>query len=205
MAICPFELQCQAFTGGRPIRTPTKCFKHSARIRLAEGSPRLPRGRARCYGKGEEDAVDKEIPNPFPRRTCFFCGDDNPDGLRLTFRQDEASGEVFTDYAPEARFAGQGDILHGAIQMGLLDEAMGWACFARTGQLGVTTDFAARFLRPARIAAGRLRVRCRVDGASGRDVRLSGELLDAGGGVCTTATGTYRVLSPERRAALING
>jgi len=148
--------------------------------------------------------VDREIPNPFPRRTCFFCGCDNPDGLHLTFRRDEASGEVVTDYAPEARFAGQGDILHGAIQMGLLDEAMGWACFARTGLLGVTTGFEARFLRPARISAGRLRVRCRVDDASGRDVRLSGELLDAGGGVCTTATGTYRVLSPERRATLIN-
>lgn len=149
--------------------------------------------------------MKKEIANPFPFKACFLCGRENPHGLHLRFHLDDESGEVFTEYVPEERFAGQGDILHGALQMGLLDEAMGWASFAHTGIMGVTTGIDVRFLRPVYISAGAVRVGCRVLERDGRDVRLEGELVGADGTVCTTATGVYRLLSPERHAALIRG
>jgi hypothetical protein len=99
--------------------------------------------------------MKKEIANPFPDRRCFFCGADNPQGLGLRFFHDDATGETSTEYVPEERFVGQGDILHGAIQMGLLDELMGWACVAHTGEMAVTADLRCRFLRPLRIAGPR--------------------------------------------------
>lgn len=149
--------------------------------------------------------MKKEIANPFPFKACFLCGSNNPHGLHLKFHLDDESGEVSTVYVPEARFAGQGDILHGAIQMGLLDEAMGWASLAHTQVMGVTTAIDVRFLRPVYISGEAVRVGCRVVERDGHDVRLAGELVSADGTVCTTATGVYRLLSPERHAALIRG
>jgi uncharacterized protein (TIGR00369 family) len=149
--------------------------------------------------------MQKEIANPFPDRRCFFCGADNPQGLGLRFFHDDATGEISTQYVPEERFVGQGDILHGGIQMGLLDELMGWACVVHTGEMAVTADLRCRFLRPLRIAGKPVRAVCRVTGRQGPKVHLTATLSDADGAVCMRATGTYHVLSPERYEALVQG
>jgi acyl-coenzyme A thioesterase PaaI-like protein len=82
--------------------------------------------------------MKKEIPNPYPEQTCFFCGEKNPIGLHLTFYLDEENGEVNTEYVPSKHFMGLGNILHGGIQSGLFDEIMGWTTHTLTGQNGVT-------------------------------------------------------------------
>ena len=69
--------------------------------------------------------MKKEIQNPFPDNNCFYCGSDNNLGLKLEFFWDEDKQETYTEYLPSQYFTGQGNILHGAIQMGLLDEIMG--------------------------------------------------------------------------------
>ena len=73
-----------------------------------------------------------EIANPYPDNNCFFCGSDNSEGLKLKFYWDETKQEVYTEYLPAQYFIGQGKILHGGIQMGLLDEIMGWTCYVFT-------------------------------------------------------------------------
>jgi len=69
--------------------------------------------------------MKQEIPNPFSDDNCFFCGTNNDQGLKLTFYWDEVQEEVSTEYLPEHRFTGQGNILHGAVQIDLIDEIMG--------------------------------------------------------------------------------
>jgi uncharacterized protein (TIGR00369 family) len=148
--------------------------------------------------------VDEELGNPYPDAGCFFCGRDNPHGLHLRFRHDAARGETSTTYVPETRFVGQGDILHGGIQMGLLDETMGWSCFAETGEMAVTETMEVRFARPVYIAGDPVRVTCRLTGRQGRKVHLRAELADGQGTVCTIATGTYHIVAPEKYEALIH-
>jgi len=69
--------------------------------------------------------MKKEIPSLFADNDCFFCGRDNQAGLKLNFYWDEERGEASTEYVPPRHFSGHGSILHGGIQMGLLDEIMG--------------------------------------------------------------------------------
>ncbi|WP_428558431.1 MAG: PaaI family thioesterase [Solidesulfovibrio sp. DCME] len=147
--------------------------------------------------------MKREIARPYPDGRCFYCGPDNPQGLGLRFYHDEATAETSTEYLPEERFVGQGDILHGAIQMGLLDELMGWACYVHTGEMAVTTDMRFKFRRPLYIAGTPVRAACRVTGRDGPKVHMVAELVDAVGVVCLTATGTYHILPPERFEAVV--
>lgn len=147
----------------------------------------------------------KQIPNPFEDEVCFFCGRDNADGLKLTFFHDDETGEVFTDYTPESRFRGQGEVFHGGIQMGLLDEVMWWAGYVETGiKYAVTANARLRFLRPVYVGSP-IRVACRVKSFDGKDIRLAGRILNADGKVCTAVSGHYRVLDKARYQAIVDG
>jgi len=149
--------------------------------------------------------MKQEIPNPFPDDNCYFCGSDNHQGLKLKFYWDEERKEVSTEYLPEERFTGQGNILHGSIQMGLLDEIMGWASFVCTRKMGVTMDVSVKFLSPAYIPSNLIRVACRVVEHDESKVSMEATLTNKDGIVCATATGSYRVVSSERYRTLIQG
>jgi len=145
----------------------------------------------------------RELPNPFADATCFFCGPANPSGLKLTFFHDTETGLAFTDYTPAPRFCGQGEIFHGGLQMGLLDETMWWAAYAATGELhAVTAGAKFRFLRPVLVGEP-LRAQCAVKSREGASIRLTGRILNAAGKPCTTVRGEYRVVSPERYRSLV--
>jgi uncharacterized protein (TIGR00369 family) len=149
--------------------------------------------------------MKKEIENPFPGNSCFFCGSDNSNGLKLKFCWDEEKKETYTEYLPAQHFAGQGKILHGAIQMGLLDEIMGWASYAYTQEMAVTSDLNVKFLRPAYICGEKISAVCRITSKQGPKVNMQATLSNHEGDVCTTATGTYHILRPNRYQDLIQG
>lgn len=149
--------------------------------------------------------MKKEIVNPYPGGKCFFCGCGNAQGLNLQFYHDDALGETSTEYVPEERFVGQGNILHGAIQMGLLDEIMGWACFAHTSEMAVTSKMDFRFLQPLYISGDAVRVTCHVIERVDRKVHMRAELVNGENTVCTKATGTYHIVTSEKYAALVQG
>jgi acyl-coenzyme A thioesterase PaaI-like protein len=163
------------------------------------------RGLAGGAADEEDRPMKTEIQNPYPETEaeCFFCGPLSHDGLKLRFFWDDERREVSTEYVPERRFAGQGDILHGAIQMGLLDEIMGWTTVVESGQMAVTIDIAVKFLRPVYIADAPVSVACRVAAREDRNVDLEAELTSDDGVVCTTATARYRLLSAERFERLV--
>lgn len=152
-----------------------------------------------------DDIMKKEIQNPFPDNNCFFCGSDNPNGLKLKFYWDEEKKETHTEYLPGEQFAGQGNILHGAIQMGLLDEIMGWASYAYTQEMAVTSDLNVKFLRPTYICGEKISVICRITSKDGPQVNMHATLSNNEGDVCTIATGTYHILPPNRYQDLIQG
>ncbi len=60
---------------------------------------------------------------------CFVCGQRNPFGLHLVFRQEEDS--IVADFQPREEHQGFPGVIHGGIVAALLDEALG-----RTSLLG---------------------------------------------------------------------
>ena len=149
--------------------------------------------------------MKEEIENPYPENNCFFCGSENTHGLHLKFHWDKEKKEVSTEYLPAEHFVGQGNILHGGIQMGLLDEIMGWTSYVVSQQMGVTSELKFKFLQPLYIGEEEIKVTCRVSSQEGPKVNMQATLSDSDGAVCTTATGTYHMLAPDRYKKIITG
>ena len=149
--------------------------------------------------------MKEEIQNPFPDNNCFFCGSENNEGLKLTFYWDKARKETYTEYLPAQHFVGQGNILHGGIQMGLLDEIMGWTSYAFTQEMAVTTGLTIKFLQPTYIRGEKINVTCRVTSKEGPEVNMEAILSNNDGDVCTTATGTFHILPANEYRDLIQG
>ena len=147
--------------------------------------------------------MKEEIKNPYPDKNCFFCGKDNAQGLKLKFYLDKEKEETYTEYLPKKHFVGQGDILHGAIQMGLLDEIMGWTCYAFTKEMAVTSDLSVKFHRPAYICNEKLTVTCRIISNKGSNVHMEATLSNYIGEKCTSGEGAYHILSEEKYYKLI--
>lgn len=145
----------------------------------------------------------RRIENPFENGRCFFCGPENDDGLGLEFVYDEEAGETLCEYVPEQRFQGQGNILHGGMQMGLLDEAMWWAGYAGTGvKEAVTVNASFRFLRPVYIGE-KVTIVCRVKAHEGPAIKLAGAIVNGDGKKCTTVKGEYRAITEAQYEALV--
>lgn len=144
-----------------------------------------------------------EIPNPFPDRRCFFCGENSEGGVHLRFFRNGETREVCADYIPETRFVGQGTILHGGIQAGMLDEIMGWTGFAETGALAVTTKLEVEYLSPVYVDGTAIRLSCRMVSDDGRKMVLEARIVDGNGTECTRATGKFHKVSAEKYDALV--
>ena len=148
--------------------------------------------------------MKEEIQNPYPNNNCFFCGSENKKGLNLKFYWDKEKKETSTEYLPAQYFVGQGDILHGAIQMGLLDEIMGWTCYICTKEMAVTTALDINFVRPTYICGAKITVTCQVISMEGAKVNMIATLSNNDGKKCTTATGTYHILPSNKYDDLIH-
>ena len=56
---------------------------------------------------------------------CFGCGQNNPIGLKLTFKWDGKTAKA--EFTPNEFYQSWSGIVHGGIIICLLDEAMGYA------------------------------------------------------------------------------
>lgn len=73
---------------------------------------------------------------------CFGCGEQNPQGLQLKFRQD---GDVtYAMFTPGETHQGYPGIIHGGITSALLDEVMSYGILAQ-GVLAMTVRLEVRF------------------------------------------------------------
>jgi len=78
---------------------------------------------------------------------CFGCGQENPLGLKLTFRT--VGDSVTADFTPTSPYEGYPGYLHGGITCAILDEAMGWAAYGlSSGALAITAKAEIKFRRP---------------------------------------------------------
>jgi acyl-coenzyme A thioesterase PaaI-like protein len=82
---------------------------------------------------------------------------------------------------------------------------MGWSTFVHTHGMAVTSDLAVKFLSPVYICGNPVTVTCRLLSKDGRNVHMQAMLTNSEGVVCTTATGTFHIVSATRYQALVHG
>ena len=145
----------------------------------------------------------KPIPNPYRDSGCFFCGNNNPAGLRLTFHETESEPkELVCRWIPSDIYTGFGKILHGGIQSGLFDEIMGWTALHLTDKVGVTSSLEVQFLKPVFVEQ-EIEVRCRIDSVDGPRIHLTAEIKTHDNVVRSSAKGVYVLMERDRFAGLV--
>ncbi len=127
-------------------------------------------------------------------KSCFVCGEQNPDGLRLRSRIED--GRVFIDYRTRERDVGYRHIVHGGIAMTLLDEVMTWAAIVKMEGMCVAAELTTRLRHPVEVG-----VLIRVEGwvlrSSKRICFTEGVILNESGGVLLSASGKYMPMPEE--------
>jgi len=78
---------------------------------------------------------------------CFVCGKDNPRGLKIAVRYDEAEMAAATELSLPKEFQGWTEVIHGGILATLLDEMMAHAVWRFAGP-GLTLGMEVRFHKP---------------------------------------------------------
>jgi acyl-coenzyme A thioesterase PaaI-like protein len=120
---------------------------------LAEAGAVLARGRVSPGGGtgGPSPALPAPAAPALPvSRTCFACGTDNPLGLRLRLRADDAA--VGGTWTPRPGFTAFDGTLAPVALTTLLDEVAFWLGALATGESGMTTTLHVTLHRP--VAAG---------------------------------------------------
>ena len=148
--------------------------------------------------------MKKDLANPFMFKECFFCGTENPDSLRLRFYWDEETLDVSTELSLPKRFAGQGKIIHGGFQMGILDEIMGWTAVVLNKTMVVTSDTQVKFIKPLYVEE-KITAVSKLISVKGPKIRVAGELQNAKGEVCTLATAIFHIIPENKFQSLIEG
>jgi len=81
---------------------------------------------------------------------CFVCGENNPNGLRLSFEIDREKQTLKTTFVASPTYQGWDGIVHGGILSTLLDEAMAKLVY-ELGYQAVTASIEIKFKKPAPI------------------------------------------------------
>lgn len=140
----------------------------------------------------------KDIKNPYRNSACFFCGPNNPAGLKLTFQETETEpNELVCVWYPPATYKSFGQILHGGIQSGLFDEIMGWTTLHITKKVALTSGIQVEFLKPLYVEQ-QIEVRCRIESRNGSRINLTAEIKNSRQQICSKARGTYVLMDPEK-------
>jgi len=121
-------------------------------------------------------------------KTCFVCGENNPNGLKLRSRV-EGDRIVLTHVTRESDL-GYRHLVHGGISMTLLDEVMTWAAILTFKQASVAAELTVRLKHPVTVGQS-IRVEGWVSGGKSRITLTEGRVLDDRQRVLATATGKY--------------
>jgi len=95
---------------------------------------------------------------------CFACGDANPTGLHLHFKQTEEGYETLFETPPE--HTGYAGIVHGGLIATVLDEVAARYTWV-LGEPAVTARMELRYRQPVKVGE-KLKIRCRLTGSKGR-------------------------------------
>jgi acyl-coenzyme A thioesterase PaaI-like protein len=124
-----------------------------------------------------------------PHNECFGCGADNPEGMQLTFRFDQAAHQALCDFVLPRRYQGPPNHSHGGIIATILDEAMGKVNKLRN-VIALTKSMNIEYLKPVPLETSLLAVgfEKKVDG---REHHNAAEIRNRAGEVLARAEGVF--------------
>lgn len=130
---------------------------------------------------------------------CLVCGRDNPNGLHLTLRVDDANDDISTSFTPAPEQIGFEGVIHGGVLATVLDELLAWAALWKTNTCCLCAELTIRYLKPA-VVGKTLRGRSRVTVHRSRLITSTGELFD-GDGLVASAIGKFVPLPTAQNEA----
>ena len=127
---------------------------------------------------------------------CFGCGQSNPIGLKLTYR--EEGDALVTDFLPGGLHEGWPGIVHGGIIATLLYEVMENFAY-HNGTIAMMRDMDIQFRRPAKIGRS-ITALARLEVSVDREMSVTGMLVQNN----VVAEGSARLvaLTPEQISRL---
>lgn len=130
-----------------------------------------------------------------PKNTCFGCGKDNPDGMRLKFRFDHKNGLALCDFRLTRRYQGPPKHAHGGVIAVILDEAMGKVNKLREA-IALTKTMNIEYVRPVPLGK-KLTVVGFEKSHSGRKHLNAAEIRNEKGEVLARSEGLFIAVDPE--------
>jgi uncharacterized protein (TIGR00369 family) len=130
---------------------------------------------------------------------CFACGKNNPDGMRLRFRYDEARKCYVCRFRLDKRYTGPPGHAHGGIIATVLDEAMGKVNKLRQ-VVALTSEITINYLKPVPLNKP-LRVESREVSVKGRRHINMAEILNQKGEVLARGRGLFIAIDPHKMFA----
>jgi uncharacterized protein (TIGR00369 family) len=125
---------------------------------------------------------------------CFVCGENNPNGLRLSFEIDKQGQTLRTMFKASPTFQGWDGIVHGGIISTLLDEAMAKLVY-ELGYQAVTVSLEIKFKKPAPILEP-LTVYGEITEVSRRLIRAKAHVAKEDGTILATGNSTFLKQKP---------
>jgi uncharacterized protein (TIGR00369 family) len=129
------------------------------------------------------------------KNTCFVCGMDNPDGMRLKFTLDEDRQIFVSRFRLGKRYTGPPGHCHGGIIASILDDAMG-----KVNKLhhviALTREMTVEYLKPVPLHKP-LRVEGRGLEVRGAKHINAAEILNENDEVLARSRGIFIAIDPE--------
>lgn len=131
----------------------------------------------------------KKIYNAYrklPDYLCFGCSPDNSNGLQMQFFEDE--DYVFCKWQPKNHFQGYFNVLHGGIQMTLLDEIANWVVNIKVKTAGLTVHSDIHLKKSIFISDGEITIRGKLREMKRNIAIIDAEILNHNNEIASTAT-----------------
>lgn len=128
---------------------------------------------------------------------CFGCAPQNPIGLKMEFFED--GDEIICEWEPGKDYQSYENVLHGGIQMTLLDEIACWVMMVKVGSAGYTQKMEVDFLKNVFLSRGKIILKAHVEKREGDLAYIRAGVYDQEGILRTNSLAVYFVY-PEKIA-----
>jgi uncharacterized protein (TIGR00369 family) len=140
----------------------------------------------------------QKLKNPYTRMdgyNCFGCSPNNIEGLRMDFF--EEGDNICCIWKPQKAFQGYKNVLHGGIQVTMMDEIASWVIQAKLGTAGVTSKLETQFLKPVFMDEEHIVLRAKVHEVKRNIVIVDAGLYNSKSELCSQSLVSYFTFNTE--------
>lgn len=126
---------------------------------------------------------------------CFGCSPDNESGLNMQFYDD--GDYIVSEWKPHKGFQGYKNVLHGGIQVTMMDEIASWVVQVKIGTAGVTSKIETRFFQPVFITENKITLKAKVQKIERNIAVIEASVYNSAGELCSQSFVSYFTFRTE--------